>query len=161
MPIVVSDTSPVRALSHLGLVTALANQYSEVFVPPAVVAELLSPSPPIAIVDVQHLPFVRVQAPADRAKVHHFMQTLDAGESEALALALEIHAALTLIDEKKGRIAATQCGLTPVGTLGILVECKKVGLISAVKPLINRLKQDLNFFISSRLEAQVLQSVGE
>jgi hypothetical protein len=39
--IVVSDTSPIRALSHLDLLTVLEELFSQVIVPPAVARELL------------------------------------------------------------------------------------------------------------------------
>ncbi len=43
MPVVVSDTSPIRALAHLGLIDALAKLVGEVFVPPSVALELADP----------------------------------------------------------------------------------------------------------------------
>jgi predicted nucleic acid-binding protein len=43
MTLVVSDTSPVRALAHVGQLEFLKTLYGEVWVPPSVVAELASP----------------------------------------------------------------------------------------------------------------------
>lgn len=53
---------------------------------------------------------------------------LDAGETEAIRLALEQRAAL-LMDERHGTAAARDRGLTVVGTLGVLDEgSRRVGL---------------------------------
>jgi predicted nucleic acid-binding protein len=54
---------------------------------------------------------------------------LDRGEREAISLALEIGAAVLLIDDRKGRIEAARCGLRVAGTLGILEEAARRGLI--------------------------------
>lgn len=44
MAVVVSDTSPIRALGHLGLIDLLRELYGEVLLPPAVDAELRNPA---------------------------------------------------------------------------------------------------------------------
>jgi predicted nucleic acid-binding protein len=46
--IIVSDTSPVRALHHLSLIHILDALYGEVIVPPAVAQELEQPKPRFA-----------------------------------------------------------------------------------------------------------------
>ncbi len=43
MAIVVSDTSPVRALAHLGRLDLLKTLFGEVLIPPAVLDELEQP----------------------------------------------------------------------------------------------------------------------
>jgi predicted nucleic acid-binding protein len=158
VPVVISDTSPLRALAHLALLDLLRQVYGQVLVPPAVEGELLAGLP---AVDVTQLPFVKVQAPQDRSKVQAFLRQLQAGESEALALALELTDPLILLDEAKARKFAQQLGVAMTGTLGILLQAKSTGLVPAIRPLIDSLQNDLGFFISAQLRAAVLQQAGE
>jgi predicted nucleic acid-binding protein len=48
------------------------------------------------------------------------LAVLDAGEEDAIALALELHADLLLMDDEAGAIAARARGLEVTGTLGVL-----------------------------------------
>jgi len=158
---VVSDTSPIRALGHLGLLDLLRDLFGQVLVPPAVASELRLPPGSLSAVEVGQLPFVQVQAPHSLAQVQRFLQSLDPGESEALALALEVRAAAILIDEAAGRAMAKQVGLPLVGVVGILLRAKQRGLIPLVGPLMDRLENDLGFFLSAKVRAEVLRLAGE
>jgi len=53
---------------------------------------------------------------------------LDLGESEAIALATEVHADLVLIDEQAGRQEAVRRGLKVASTLSVLDEAEQAGL---------------------------------
>lgn len=86
--------------------------------------------------------------------------SLDLAESEAIALAEEIQADAILIDELAGR-RATNCGLTVVGTLGILLRAKQEGLCTEIAPLLDRLQHEINFFISLKVRDVILQQAGE
>ena len=55
---------------------------------------------------------------------------LDLGESEAIALAVEVHADVLLIDEQAGRQEALRRGLRVAGTLSILDEADQAGLVN-------------------------------
>jgi predicted nucleic acid-binding protein len=46
---------------------------------------------------------------------------LDPGETEAIVLALEMHADLVLMDERKGTEAARRLGLATIGVFGVLL----------------------------------------
>lgn len=159
--IVISDTSPIRALSHLRLIELLRELFQEVLIPPAVELELASPPSGIALVDVAQWDFIRVEAPADRVRVDEFARSLDPGESEALALAVERSADAVLIDERAGRNKARNVGLVVIGTLGILVRVKQKKLLDRVEPLLDRLQDELGFFVSNQLRDEILKLAGE
>jgi predicted nucleic acid-binding protein len=42
-----------------------------------------------------------------------------------------------------------------------LIRAKQAGLIETVKPLLDRLQQEANFWLGAELVEQVLQAVGE
>jgi len=159
--LVVSDTSPIRALAHLNQLGLLTRLFGQVLVPPAVELELASPPAGLPKVNVRTLPGLEVRAPQSRQRVLEFMQTLDPGESEALALAIEVHADALLIDEAAGRAAAQEVGLRPIGVLGILLRAKQRNLIPELRPLLDQLQTDIVFFISAALRAEILRLAGE
>jgi predicted nucleic acid-binding protein len=161
MPIVVSDTSPLRALAHLGLLDLLKTMFGEVYVPPGVVAELQIPRRRFPALDLSGLASIRVQAPADAILVTELLRELDLGESQAIALALELEATTLLMDEAAGRGEAKRRGLNVTGVLGVLRDAKLTGLVPAVKPLIDGLINDLGFFVLDALRTQILNDCGE
>lgn len=161
MPVVISDTSPLRALAHLGHMEWLQELFHQIRLPPAVASELRHPPSALAAVDVTGWRFLVIQSPSNVQRVSEFRLRLDAGEAEALALAEELHADLVLVDELAGREVARQCGFTVLGTLGILLRAKQQGLCPAVAPLLDRLQRELNFFISPGLRRSILIQAGE
>jgi uncharacterized protein len=161
LSIVVSDTSPIRALKHLGLLDLLEKLYGSVYVPDAVAAELRKANRLCGAIEVGDFPFLKVHAPKDQARVRMVSATLDDGEAAALVLAVEIAADFVLIDERLGRRVAEQMGLTPVGVLGVLAESKERKLIAAVRPLVERLEKELQFRMAPHLVALILRRVQE
>ena len=96
MSVVVSDTSPIRALGRLGRLELLGELYKEVFMPPAVLRELEAPISSLPPISVQGIPFLHIQVPANQTVVNDLKSSLDDGEAEAIALALEIGAGALL-----------------------------------------------------------------
>lgn len=161
MAIVVSDTSPIRALSHLGCLDWLGTIFETVVIPPAVVNELRNPPASLSAVDPSAWSFVEIETPQSPQRVAELRITLDLGEAEAIALAEEIKAEAVLIDEMAGRRVAMNCGLPVIGTLGILLRAKQLGLCAQIKPLLERLQQEIGFFISASLLQKVLLQAQE
>lgn len=88
-------------------------------------------------------------------------EDLDQGESEAIALALELNADRILMDEALGRELAVRMHLKPIGILGILLEAKKGGHIPAIRPCLDNLIQQARFFIGKALYDRVLELAQE
>jgi predicted nucleic acid-binding protein len=51
--------------------------------------------------------------------------------------------------------------LNVTGVLGVLRDAKFAGLVPAVKPLIDKLINDLGFFVLDALRTQILTDCGE
>ena len=125
--IVVSDASPLHYLILAGAIEHLPRLFTDVIVPSAVAAELIHPNAPgivsrWASQPPSWLKTVQPQA-VDRSL------NLDAGETEAISLALELGVDSILIDERKGRLAAAQRGLLLIGTLALLERFAREGWI--------------------------------
>lgn len=97
----------------------------------------------------------------DEEFVNSLRATLDFGEAEAIALAVELNADRLLIDERLGRVIAVRSGLQVTGVLGILVAAKRRNLIQDVKPMLDALTQQVGFWVDEQLYAEVLQAAGE
>ncbi|HEX5397721.1 MAG TPA: DUF3368 domain-containing protein [Verrucomicrobiae bacterium] len=152
--IVVSDTSPLTALLTVGRCDLLAKLFDEVVVPEAVRAELLRNHP--------RLPeWLRVTGVKDTARVRQYAQSVDAGEAEAIELALELHADRLLIDERKGRKLAVQEGLAVIGLLGVVLLARRKGFISSARELLERLDAEAGMYLAAEIRDAALQSVGE
>lgn len=161
MAIVVSDTSPIRALAQLRCLMWLDELFAGTLVPPVVVPELENPLKGMPVVEVSDWVFLSVRPPQSRDRVVELQAVLDPGEAEAIALAEEIEAEAVLMDELAGRGVAMKCGLTVVGTLGILLRAKQEGKCTEVRHLPDRLQSEINFFISPTLRQQILENAGE
>lgn len=159
--IVVSDTSPLRALQALDLVTVLFRLYQKVVVPTAVHRELSVSVPRLGRFPVDQYAFISVAAPSPSPQLDALRMKLDEGEAEAIALALELRADLLLVDELDGRDSARGLGLRTRGVLGVLVQAKYAGLCGAVWPLIQRLQTEFDFHVSHAIIDEVLRQAGE
>lgn len=162
--IVISDTSAITNLAAIQHLQLLPQLYNQVAIPEAVYRELAEIDPPVpGTLEVQTSPWLKVRQVVDRVMVERLQVEvrLDPGESEAIALAMELKADLLLIDERRGKAEADRLGIRITGLLGILVEAKQKNLIVAVKPLMDALIATSNFRVSSALYNQILDIVDE
>ncbi len=149
--IVVADAGPLIALAQIGYFNLLRSLYGELRIPSAVRDEVVtSGRGRPGGVEVSGAAWIHVVGVRDTTAVQLLRERLDAGESEAIVLAIELEADLLLIDEARGRRVAEARGLNKTGTVGTLIAAKKRGLISAVTPLLDELRA-AGFRMSERL----------
>jgi predicted nucleic acid-binding protein len=161
---VISNTSPLLNLAIIDHLFLLPQQFGQVLIPQAVLAELK--------VD-QDLPGSSVlraalnegwlipQSVGNGALVSLLRQQLHQGESEAIALAIEVSAERILLDEKEARQSARALGLAITGILGILLRGWHEGTVDSMKVATERLQREANFWIAPALLNQLLQESGE
>ena len=154
MILVVSDTSAISALVQIGETSILRHLYDRILIPRAVQQELLRSHKSIP-------DFIHVHAIVHSVELEHRRSMLDEGEACAITLAEQIHADLLLIDEKKGRAIAEQAGLRFIGLVGVLIEAKRRGVISAICPILDRLVTEAGFRLAPVLRAAVLREANE
>ncbi len=147
---VVSNTSPLIGLSNIGKLKILHDVFGKVVVPPAVQREFGEELPE----------WITVKAPENKPLVQALLESLGDGESEAIALAIEVNADFLILDDLKARKIARKLGLRVIGTAGLLLLAKKRGVINEVKPLLMELVEK-GFRISNEVVDVILQSAGE
>lgn len=133
---VVSDTSPILALSAIGQLDLLKEQFGEVLIPEAVQTELKTDTDFRGTKDIRQAlkqGWLKVQSVENTHLAQALAMELDYGEAEAIALALETQSQIILLDEHEGRAKARAMGLQPIGVLGILLRAKKDGRIDSLK----------------------------
>ncbi len=160
--IVVSDASPIIALSLIGQLDLLRELYHEVKVPEAVYQEITRLGvEQIGVQEILQSSWISAQPVVNNELVNALLGELDQGEAEAIALASEVSAELLLIDERRGRKTATRLGLNVIGVLGILIEAKKNKLIDSLTEQLDDLVLITGFRISPELRQRVLEVTRE
>lgn len=159
---IVSNSSPLITLARIGRLDILLQLYSEIVIPEAVWHEVVveGAEQPGAEA-IRSAPWIVRQAVANRPLVRALQQELDAGEAEAIALAMEIGTALLLMDERLGRDTARHLGIRYTGVVGVLIEAKHKGLVQTIKPLMDALRDMAGFRVSEALYQRILQDEGE
>lgn len=85
---------------------------------------------------------------------------IDKGEASAIALGLETSEHILILDDWKARKLAERLGLAVTGTLGVIIRAKNNGIITSIKPYLNKIR-DTNFRISEELEQDALKEANE
>jgi predicted nucleic acid-binding protein len=85
---------------------------------------------------------------------------LGAGESQVLSMALAYNNATVVLDDLPARRCAQTLNVPVIGTLGIILRAKRVGLITAARPLFEELLRT-GMYIDPNVVNQALAEVGE
>jgi uncharacterized protein len=149
---VISNASPLITLEQIGHLGLLTGLFSAVLIPPAVAREI---APTVTLPA-----WVSEHAVTQPIGPQILRTALGPGESEAIALALEIGAQWVILDERPARRLAQALGLPVIGTLGVLLASKRRGLLPTVRPCVDALV-NCGFHISPGLYDLVLADAGE
>ncbi|BCU10488.1 DUF3368 domain-containing protein [Microcystis aeruginosa] len=160
--IVVSDTSALANLAIVDHLWLLESIYQTIIIPDVVARELTAASNPI-IPAILQSGWIQPQPLTNSELANQLQQErgLDAGEANAIALALDLQADDLLIDERLGRQEALRLGLSIIGILGILLIAKQRSLIPQVQPVMDALISQAGFRVSSQLYQRVLALAEE
>jgi predicted nucleic acid-binding protein len=150
------NSSPLISLDRIGLLDILGRLCRDVVIPRGVLDEIARGPAPIA---------------PSRLGIHRTVVVsaidpivagwdLGRGESEVLTWAASQRQALAILDDLAARRCAASLGIEPHGTMFILLEAKKAGIIPAVAPLIEMIRAK-GLFVSDSLVAKVLRRAGE
>jgi len=157
---IVVNTSPWIALAICGQIPLLKKIYNDIYVPFGVREELLAGGgQSIGADDLQSSQWVHIEKVIDDEKVK-LLYELDQGEAEVIILAKEKGIPYVLIDEKVARLQAKILGLEVLGTLGLLLKAKKMGMLPSLRPLIKQMI-DNGIWIKNDLVQGILREAGE
>lgn len=160
--IVVSNTTPLIGLATIRRFDFLRQLFGEIYIPRAVYDEAVVSGREVggAKREVSTATWIHTVKVQDRLAVEVLLDELDLGEAETIILAHELNADWVLMDERKGRRKLAQLGMPKIGTVGILLKAKQVGLLSVVHPELEKLRQR-GFSISQTVIDAVLKQAGE
>lgn len=150
--LVISDASPLNVLIRIELARILPDLYGEVTIPDVVESELTDPRAPQIVREFMAAspPWLTIRNPQSIGR----FPRLGAGESAAISLALELHADILLVDDRRARSTATHAGLSIIGTLGVLEVAARLGRLN-LKAALERLRET-DFRLSDHLLAEAL-----
>ncbi len=160
--IIVSNTTPLIGLATIGKFDLLFKLFGKIHIPMAVYQETVIFGHEVdgAKEEVSKASWIETITVMDRLAVKVLLDELDLGEAETIVLAYEIGADWVLMDERKGRRKLSQLSLNKIGTLGILLKAKQEGILSVIKPEIEKLHQQ-GFSLSQTVINTVLNQACE
>jgi predicted nucleic acid-binding protein len=160
-PVVLSDASPLIALSLIDRLDLLHLLLGPITITNVVQAEVVAggnrpgQAAIAAGIKAKWIKVIVDEWPEPK------LADLDEGEASTLRAAIH-HGlpCLVLIDERAGRSVAKEAGIAHTGTVGLILQAKKRGLIPSVRTLFEQLLAQ-DFRISAELIRVALAQAGE
>lgn len=156
--IVIADSSALVALSICECLPILNTLFGDVKVPQAVYDEVCIDGKPES-----HALSAYLEGKVCNTLVDKYIEKsngLGKGELAAISLYKQLSADLLLIDDARARKVAYLNNLEVIGSLGVLLLAKQKGIISAIKPYTDRLRNS-DIFISEHLLEKLLVVANE
>ena len=158
--VVVSNSSPIIHLAKIGRLELLKGLYGKIIVPEKVYMECTDTAHFREEVElILQSAWISKYLIKDYNLFRLLYSEIDAGEAEAIVLALEQRADLLLLDDQEARNKARRLNLPITGTVGVLLKAKNEGLISSLDGEIQSL-QASGFWLSNSLVHALLPSTS-
>ena len=148
--VIISDSSCLILLIKIEKLHILEELYGKVLITPEISDEIGEPLPN----------WIRVEKARDLKYQALIAATLDIGESSAIALASEYETPLLILDDLKARNLAESLGVPYTGTMGVLLDARKTGIIGSLGEVIGLIERT-DFRISKELKDLALRLAGE
>ena len=140
----ITNSTCLIALERIGRLDLLSSSFNQIIIPPQVQDEF-----------GVTLDWLHIQKVRDKNLLMALRLRLDEGEAAAIALAMEYPPSILILDDLKARAIAQQMGLPIMGTIGLILRCKRKKIIPAVRPIFNEL-QSVDFHIRDSLFQKAL-----
>jgi predicted nucleic acid-binding protein len=144
------DTSSLIVLGKIEMLHLLEKLYSNTVCTDVVSQEYGRPLPD----------WMTVINPDNEGSLFILSSNLGAGESSSIALALEHPGSLLILDDLNARKKAISLDLRVTGVLGLILRAKERGLVSELKPIIEKLLAH-EFRLSKQIIDEILKMTGE
>ena len=156
--LIVADSSALIALAICDSLVLLDQLFDNIKVPQAVFNEVIIDGKPVANTLKAYLKGKVISVDLTAYVIN--AGGLGRGELEAMALYRYLQADYLLIDDRRARKVAKINQMTITGSQGILLFAKQQGLITHVKPFLDKLRTS-NIRISERVITKTLKLAGE
>lgn len=156
--LIIADSSALVALALCDGLSLLDRLFDDIKVPQSVFEEIIVKGKPAA--DILRVYLKGRTVPVDTTHIIITPARIGLGELEAMALYKTLHADYLLIDDQRARKIAQLNHITIIGSLGILLLAKHAGLISQIRPFIERLRIS-DIYVSERLIQKMLRLANE
>lgn len=159
---IVSNSTPLINFAAIRRLDILEQLFTTIYIPEAVENELFEKGRHYpSATELEQATFIVTKEVKNVMLSDTLKLDLDDGEAEAITLALEQNAELLLLDEITGRMIAETHDIPFTGSIGCLVEAKRTGIITSIKPLLDAMQTDARFWINTRLYHAILKANGE
>ena len=158
---IISNASPLIALSNIGQLELLEELFQKIIIPKAVYQEVVQEgkSRPGAVeVKKAVNKWIEVKEVKNSDEVKTLRALLDYGEAEVIVLAQEIKADLLILDNREPRLFAKHLGFQLIGTIGVLILAYEKGFLKNPLEKIFELREK-GFYISDRLLREIVKQL--
>ncbi|MCT7955179.1 DUF3368 domain-containing protein [Laspinema palackyanum] len=158
---IICNATPLINFASINRLDIFKSLFNEMVIPQAVYAETVESGFPNSEAILNEIQAGWLQVQPVEEMPESIPSQLDAGEREVIALALIEQKPRVILDEKRARKVAQGLGLNVIGTLGILILAKQNRIIPQVKPLLNAMMAEAQYWVNETLYHQILQAVSE